>query len=127
MSNFNSRSPNAIKRWDIINNARVKLEYNDGDVLYVRIDDFHQAFGCITSASKEAVEKDFAIDPTTILYKEPKLTGWETDGERIKLIYADNDTFYIAKDIFHKAYHCIFETPKSIVKNDFALMSDVSA
>mgnify|MGYP003292554613 CR=1 FL=1 len=37
----------------------VRLRYSDGDVVCVRIDDFHRAFGPIVSASKNDVIRDF--------------------------------------------------------------------
>lgn len=44
---------------------RINLTYEDDSVLYIGVGDFNRAFGCIISASKDAVERDFAIDPET--------------------------------------------------------------
>ena len=43
---------------------RVILIYNDGSELIVRYEDFNRAFGCILSAEKDAVKRDFAIADT---------------------------------------------------------------
>lgn len=40
---------------------RVRLLYQDGSELFVRYEDFNRAFGCIVSADKSAVRRDFAI------------------------------------------------------------------
>lgn len=40
---------------------RVRLIYQDGSELFVRYEDFNRAFGCIVSAEKSAIQRDFAI------------------------------------------------------------------
>lgn len=40
---------------------RVRLIYQDGSKLFVRYEDFNRAFGCIVSAEKSAIQRDFAI------------------------------------------------------------------
>ena len=40
---------------------RVRLTYQDGSELFVRYEDFRRAFGCIVSADKDTVLRDFAI------------------------------------------------------------------
>lgn len=41
---------------------RVRLTYQDGSELLVRYEDFNRAFGCIVSADKDAIQRDFAIE-----------------------------------------------------------------
>lgn len=41
---------------------KVKLVYEDNTIVYVGKTDFDRAFGCIISASKDKVIRDFAID-----------------------------------------------------------------
>ena len=41
---------------------KVKLVYEDNTIVYVSKTDFDRAFGCIISASKDEVIRDFAID-----------------------------------------------------------------
>lgn len=41
---------------------RVRLIYRDGSELFVQYEDFNRAFGCIVSADKNAVQRDFAIE-----------------------------------------------------------------
>lgn len=40
---------------------RVRLIYRDGSELFVRCEDFNRAFGCIVSADKNTIQRDFAI------------------------------------------------------------------
>lgn len=47
--------------WNYDGDKRVKLVYDDGDVLYVTREDFNRAFGAIVSADKHEVIRDFAI------------------------------------------------------------------
>lgn len=47
-------------KWNMINGKTVKLTYED-DVLFVKKDDFNRAFGCIVSATKDIVKRDFAV------------------------------------------------------------------
>lgn len=49
-----------LKEWDIIGD-KVHLTYEDGSELLVKKSDFNRAFGCIVSATKAAVTRDFAI------------------------------------------------------------------
>lgn len=41
---------------------RVRLIYQDGSELFVRYEDFNRAFGCIVSAEKSAIQRDFVIE-----------------------------------------------------------------
>lgn len=50
-----------LKRWDIEDQNKVKLTYKDDTVLYVSKTDFDRAFGCIISADKSDVIRDFAL------------------------------------------------------------------
>ena len=49
-----------LKEWSYAG-ENIRLVYEDGSELFVSKVDFDRAFGCIVSASKSAVEKDFAI------------------------------------------------------------------
>lgn len=40
---------------------RIRLIYQDESELFVRREDFNRAFGCIVSAEKDAVLRDFAV------------------------------------------------------------------
>ena len=40
---------------------RVRIFYKDGTELLVRYEDFCRAFGCIVSAAKDVVLRDFAV------------------------------------------------------------------
>ena len=40
---------------------KIKLRYEDGDILYVNTNDFNRAFGCIVNATKDDIIRDFAI------------------------------------------------------------------
>lgn len=49
-----------LTNWKIEGDA-VRLQYEDGDTLFVKKTDFDRAFGCIVSASKQEIRRDFAI------------------------------------------------------------------
>lgn len=49
-----------VKKWNY-EGDKVQLEYHDGSTLLVRKKDFNQAFGSIVNASKQEVERDYAI------------------------------------------------------------------
>ena len=44
------------------NGERIRLEFLDGSILYVKKQDFDRAFGCIINLTKEQVQADFAIE-----------------------------------------------------------------
>lgn len=50
-----------LKGWVVEDQNKVKLTYEDDTVLYVRKADFDRAFGCIVSANKSDVVRDFAL------------------------------------------------------------------
>ena len=50
-----------LSTWEI-DGDRIKLTYKDKSVLFVKKTDFNRAFGCIVSATKSAVQRDFAIN-----------------------------------------------------------------
>lgn len=52
---------NYLTKWER-NGERIRLEFLDGSILYVKKQDFDRAFGCIVNLTKEQVEKDFAIE-----------------------------------------------------------------
>ena len=110
-----------LKNWEKEDPARIKLTYEDDSVLYVGVGDFNRAFGCIISASKEAVETDFAIDPETLLYKEPKLKSWSVEGDKAKLVYTDDEVVFIPEETFKKSFCDIIIMPKVMVKKDYAI------
>lgn len=49
-----------LKDWKIVGD-KAQLTYEEGSELLVEKSDFNRAFGCIVSASKSAVERNFAI------------------------------------------------------------------
>lgn len=49
-----------MKDWKIEGDKAV-LYYEDGTKLFVNKTDFDRAFGCIISATKAEIERDFAI------------------------------------------------------------------
>ena len=49
------------KMWER-NGERIRLEFLDGSILYVKKQDFDRAFGCIINLTKEQVQADFAIE-----------------------------------------------------------------
>ena len=49
-----------LNRWHV-EGETVRLEYSDDTTVYVSKIDFDRAFGCIVSASKEDVVRDFAV------------------------------------------------------------------
>ena len=49
-----------LKDWNILGD-KAHLLYDDGTELLVKKADFNRAFGCIVSATKAAVTRDFAI------------------------------------------------------------------
>lgn len=52
-----------LKEWNY-DGDKVKLEYKDNSIVYVKRSDFDRAFGCIVSASKDVIIRDFAIENT---------------------------------------------------------------
>ncbi len=50
-----------LKKWNY-EGDKVKLEYQDESIVYVKKIDFDRAFGCIVSAAKSEIVRDFAID-----------------------------------------------------------------
>ena len=52
---------NYLTKWER-NGERIRLEFLDGSILYVKKQDSDRAFGCIISLTKEQVQADFAIE-----------------------------------------------------------------
>ena len=52
---------NYLTKWER-NGERIRLEFLDGTILYVKKQDFDRAFGCIISLTKEQVQTEFAIE-----------------------------------------------------------------
>lgn len=50
-----------LEKWSY-EGEKAKLEYKDDSIVYVKKSDFDRAFGCIVSATKAEVVRDFAID-----------------------------------------------------------------
>lgn len=49
-----------LKKWNYAG-SKVRLEYEDGTEVFVSKTDFDRAFGCIVSAPKADIIRDFAI------------------------------------------------------------------
>lgn len=52
---------NYLSKWER-NGERIRLEFLDGSILYVKKQDFDRAFGCIINLTKEQVQAEFAIE-----------------------------------------------------------------
>ena len=52
---------NYLSKWER-NGERIRLEFLDSSILYVKKQDFDRAFGCIINLTKEQVQADFAIE-----------------------------------------------------------------
>ena len=52
---------NYLTKWER-NGERIRLEFLDCSILYVKKQDFDRAFGCIINLTKEQVQADFAIE-----------------------------------------------------------------
>ena len=52
---------NFLTKWER-NGERIRLEFLDGSILYVKKQDFDRAFGCIINLTKEQVQAEFAIE-----------------------------------------------------------------
>lgn len=50
-----------LKNWNYAG-EKVRLAYDDGSEVFVSKADFNRAFGCIVSAPKSAIVRDFAIN-----------------------------------------------------------------
>lgn len=50
-----------LRKWEYAGDC-IRLVYEDGTVLFVSKIDFDRAFGCIVSAPKSDIVRDFAID-----------------------------------------------------------------
>lgn len=50
-----------LDKWNY-DGDKVRLDYKDGSTVYVKKTDFDRAFGCIVSATKSEIIRDFAID-----------------------------------------------------------------
>ena len=60
MNTSNANKPVYLKTWNYTGD-KVKLVYEDDDIVYVFKVDFDRAFGAIVSATKEEVLRDFAM------------------------------------------------------------------
>lgn len=49
------------------------------------------------------------------------LAEWKDEGEKIKLIYKDGDSFYISREDFNRAFGCIVSGEKEEIRRDFSL------
>ena len=49
-----------LGKWNI-EGDKVRLTYKDGTDIFVKKTDFNRAFGCIVSAPKSDIVRDFAI------------------------------------------------------------------
>lgn len=50
-----------LKNWNYVG-EKVRLAYDDGSEVFVSKTDFDRAFGCIVSAPKSAIVRDFDIN-----------------------------------------------------------------
>ena len=60
MNTNTKNKPVYLKSWNY-DGDKVKLFYEDNDIVYVSKVDFDRAFGAIVSATKEEVLRDFAM------------------------------------------------------------------
>lgn len=60
MNIITANKPIYLKTWNY-DGDKVKLVYEDDDIVYVSKIDFDRAFGAIVSASKNDVLRDFAM------------------------------------------------------------------
>ena len=60
MNTNTTNKPKYLKNWNY-DGDKVKLFYEDNDIVYVSKVDFDRAFGAIVSASKNDVLRDFAM------------------------------------------------------------------
>lgn len=49
------------------------------------------------------------------------LTDWNCDGNRVKLVYSDEDVVYVTKTDFDRAFGAIVNAEKHEVIRDFAI------
>ena len=47
------------------------------------------------------------------------LKEWIDEGDKIKLIYKDGDSFYVSKTDFNKAFGCMINCEKEEIRRDF--------
>lgn len=56
---------NYLTKWERAGD-RIKMDFLDGTILYIRKTDFDRAFGCIINLTKDEVEENFAIQGTAV-------------------------------------------------------------
>ena len=49
------------------------------------------------------------------------LAQWIDEGDKIKLIYKDGDSFYVKKTDFNNAFACFISCEKEEIRRDFAI------
>ncbi|MEE0945554.1 MAG: hypothetical protein U0M42_01845 [Acutalibacteraceae bacterium] len=49
------------------------------------------------------------------------LTDWSIDGDRVKLVYSDEDIVYVSKVDFDRAFGAIISAEKHEIVRDFAI------
>lgn len=57
--------------------------------------------------------------------KSVYLKSWNYDGDKVKLVYEDNDIVYVSKTDFDRAFGAIVSASKTEVLRDFVLKNDV--
>ena len=53
--------------------------------------------------------------------REIHLRSWKIEGDKVRLIYADNTGFYVSKKDFDRAFGCIISGEKEAIRRDFAI------
>ena len=49
------------------------------------------------------------------------MTDWSLDGDRVKLVYSDEDIVYVSKVDFDRAFGAIVSAEKHEIVRDFAI------
>ncbi|MBQ3182179.1 MAG: hypothetical protein IJB57_00785 [Clostridia bacterium] len=52
------------------------------------------------------------------------LKSWNYDGDKVKLVYEDNDIVYVSKTDFDRAFGTIVSATKADVLKDFAMSNE---
>ena len=76
---------NYLSKWER-NGERIRLEFLDGSILYVKKQDFDRAFGCIINLTKEQVQADFAIEAEERVITAQMLNEYMTYQATIRCI-----------------------------------------
>ena len=69
--------------------------------------------------------KGIDIMNTSIANKPICLRTWNYAGDKVKLVYEDDDIVYVSKTDFDRAFGAIVSASKTEVLRDFVLKNDV--